>query len=132
MFEAKEYLQAQRWLPCRNLSGEEAPPYAVMFVTDTYDDGTLQVDKPDADRGTWQVVINGPTAIPDQGYGECTRDFPARALCNGFDAGNAYTVNNSWQFGNDSSDVTGFQAIGGAVGGAALVVYAGKAGWPSA
>ena len=129
---SEEYMDRLRWLPCLNVSGEEIPPYAVMFVTDTYDDGTLQVDKPDEDRATWPVVLNGPAAIPIDGYGSCTRDYPAKALCNGFTAGFCKTVSGSWEFGNDTSDVTGYYAIGAEVDGAALVVYSGRAGWPSA
>jgi len=68
-----------RWVDVYNDSGEEIPAYAVVKVTGTDEDGVLIVTKPDEDSlPPAKLLFTGPAAIPTDGYGAATRDWPAR------------------------------------------------------
>lgn len=69
---------AIRWLPCKNVDSETAPALAVMQVQGI-EDGAILVSKPDLTGAIDLTVVNGPSPIPVDGYGECSRDWPLRA-----------------------------------------------------
>lgn len=102
----------QRWLPFKNLAGEEVPPFAVMKVTEwDGEDEWLKIEKPDEDNATCDIVVNGPTAIPANGFGSCTADFPARVKCqSAFSSGTCGVQAGSWEL---KSSKAGFLAQGG-------------------
>lgn len=104
--------QMVRWLAVKNTSGEEIPAFAAMKV-DSWDltGDYAEVDKPDEDDATCDILFNGPTPIPISGYGAGTCDFPARARCDGFSTGTCGVLAASWEL---SSAHAGFYAHGGA------------------
>jgi hypothetical protein len=98
-------------IPFRNDSGVEIPPYAIMRPKQTVDTGTEVIDR----DGQWCIavvkpdtvfarryLINGPTAIPIDGYGMASDgSYPTLALREneaGSGAGEGYGVQpSSWK-----------------------------------
>lgn len=84
-----------RWLSVRNLSSEDAPPFAALRVVGAtrLDEQTIvTVDKPDATLAR-HYMLNGPARIAAGGHGDATFDAPALVL---FDAAHTPAAGEGW------------------------------------
>jgi hypothetical protein len=68
-----------RYFRVKNQVAEEIPAYGVMRITGVAADGTVEVNKPNADSQAL-ICFNGPTTIPANGQGRATTDGPTRVL----------------------------------------------------
>ncbi len=109
-------LDVIRWLPVKNVSGETAPAFAALQPTGAFtNDGALEVTKSTRDDNN-QVLLNGPTEIPDEGAGMATNEYPALAY---YDTGDGTPANGEkwgavageWKI---QKGYEGFLIIGGA------------------
>jgi len=113
-----------RWMVCSNQFAGVIPAYAAMKVIGVDSNGFLQVTQPDADG--MDVVINDGVNIPQNGFGTCTRDFPANVLYNQPDG----TPNNGEVWGPAANDwalhkaKSGFLIDGAATAQAPFIVLA--------
>lgn len=64
-----------RWIPVKNTSGEEVPPYAAMEPVSMGSDGILLVTKPNRDDSN-TALINGPARIAVNGRGFGSYEWP--------------------------------------------------------
>lgn len=85
--DAREWLDNQRWIPVKNLNtggAGEIPPYAVVSIIVPYADGTAGASQITTDNtlDLGNIAVNGPTAIPADGFGMVTRDWPAVVYMN--------------------------------------------------
>ena len=82
MLIPQEYVEAVRWHPFRNVSGELVPALAALKVVAIDGvSGLYTCTKPDQNGlPPARVVFNGPADLDEGAYGHCTRDFPATAL----------------------------------------------------
>ena len=136
MHRPEEFLHRCRWQPVYNAGSVEIPPFGVMYTSrsTTTVDGTLQATSPlSVDNYNHNLLsFNGPAAIPVQGYGSCTQDYPCLARVDA-DAPNGTILgtqaNESALFSEDDGVVApfyfglyrGFRSLG-MVGDYALVV----------
>lgn len=111
MLITQSWAEAQRILAVKNVSGEEVPPFAAMIVTG-YDlqKGLFEVDKPDEDNATCDVLFNVGGPIANDKVGSGTADYPCRALVNGFTSGVCGVIAGAWYL---SDTKAGFLAHGG-------------------
>lgn len=72
--DPRNYWSNLRKVPCTNSTGEEIPPYGLVELEGTDDDGTFIALKPRADG--CHVFVNGPTPIPDGSDGMVTSQAP--------------------------------------------------------
>jgi hypothetical protein len=71
--EQPAYNEAIRWLPVKSAVGEVAPSGALLRVTGAEDNGTLIVNKPNADNQQY-LLICGPMGLDANGRGVATYD----------------------------------------------------------
>lgn len=117
MLTPLDHVEAIRWHPFLNNSGETVPAWAVLRVESLDGEtGLYTLRKPNADSQL-NVVFNGPTDVPTGGYGACTRDYPATVLYDAADGTPA--ADQEWGAGNGSFKLrkgkAGFRIIGGVV-----------------
>lgn len=115
--DAREWLDNQRWIPVKNLNTGGAgtiPPYAVVSISVPYADGTAGASQITTDNtlDLGNIAFNGPTAIPADGFGMVTRDWPAIVYMNsGVFAGDYIgTYANQWYM--DTSTNGGWRSWG--------------------
>jgi hypothetical protein len=113
------HLASVRWLPAKNVSGEDVPAFAVVRITGFTDEGVFEVDKPDGSDA--EYALNGPGPMSATGYGTVTRDYPNWALFDdGPDDDEFPAVGEEWGPEEDSwklhSGGTGFAIHGEPIG----------------
>lgn len=71
------YFAALDRKPCQNVGGQAVPAFGIVRITDTLTDGSLKVDRPNADSmDPTSLAVNGPSPIPVNGYGAVSRAWP--------------------------------------------------------
>lgn len=131
MKKPTQYVSEIRWSDCWNTFNGPIPAYAALELVELADpDGILRVTRPTADSIT-NVLVNGPSIIPINGYGLCTADSPIHVLYDPLGQapqgptviGQSFgTLSNSFYLSKGFGGVvrTGFNAVG--VGSPALNV----------
>lgn len=80
MFQRQNYLDSLSWKPVKNVSGEECPPFSIMrIVRFDIEGGFWEIDKPNQDSYIYGIAVNNDAAIPVDGFGSATRDYPCYA-----------------------------------------------------
>lgn len=84
-----------RWLAFRNDSGETCPAFGIIRVIGIATIEGRIIVKGGKPNTTFQRLyfVNGPSDVPDGGFGSCTDDFPTLAL---YDTGATAAVGESW------------------------------------
>lgn len=73
----QSYMDMVRWLPVKNVSGEECPAFGIIRLS-RFDlaSGFWEFGKPNQDSYVFGLAINGPVAIANGETGQASRDFP--------------------------------------------------------